>query len=61
MDYQSFHYVFLKYTQNSLEYLIQNMNHKVIQIYHFMLKLLFEIYCYCMSFYVFPYIVNPKI
>ena len=30
MDYQSFHYVFLKYTQNNLEYLIQSMTHLVI-------------------------------
>ena len=30
MDYQSFHYVFLKYTQNNLEYLIQSMTHLAI-------------------------------
>ena len=35
MDYQYFHYVFLKYTQNNLEYLVLSMTHLVIQIHHF--------------------------
>ena len=39
MDYQYFLHAFLKYTQNSLEYLKQNMIHLEIQIYHTMLEM----------------------
>ena len=49
MDYQSFHYVFFKCTQNSPEYLLQNMIHLVIQIYHSMVELILQICCYYMS------------
>ena len=41
MDYKYFSHAFLKYYQNSLEYLIQNMIHQVIQVYHSMLELTF--------------------
>ena len=41
MDYQCFIQGFLKYTQNDLEYLIQNMIHQAIQICHSMLELIF--------------------
>ena len=34
MDYQYFLHAFLKYTQNNLEYLVQNMIHQVIEIYY---------------------------
>ena len=37
MDYQYFLHVFLKYTQNNLEYPILNMIHQAIQIHHSML------------------------
>ena len=50
MDHQYFHHAFLKYTQNNLEYLIQNMTYLKIQINHSMLELMFQIYCYCMGF-----------
>ena len=40
MDYQYFLHAFLKYTENNLEYLIQNINHLVIQIYHSMLVMI---------------------
>ena len=50
MRYRYFFRAFLKYTQNSLKYLIQNMIHQVIQIYHSMLNVVLWIYCYCMSF-----------
>ena len=42
-----FTYIFIevlsgfKYTQNNLEYLIENMIHQVIQIYHSKFKLIF--------------------
>ena len=39
-----------KYNQNNFKYLIQDMIHLVIQIYHSMLELIFWVYCYCMSF-----------
>ena len=41
MDYQSSHYDISKYTQNSLEYVMQNMAHQEIQIYKSMLELIF--------------------
>ena len=40
-DYQYFLHAFLKCIQNNLEYLIQNMIHQVIQIYHYMLEEIF--------------------
>ena len=40
INYQCFLHAFLEHTQNSLEYLIQNMNHLVTQTYHCMLELI---------------------
>ena len=37
MDYQYIRYAFLKYNQNNIEYLKQNMIRQVIQAYHTML------------------------
>ena len=59
-DCQYLHCVFLKYTQNSLEYLIQNMIPQVIQIYQSMLELRFKFIVIIWGFYVFPCIVNTK-
>ena len=50
MVYQYFLHAFLKYAQNNLEYLIQNMSHPVIQIYHSIMKMIFQIYYYRMNF-----------
>ena len=41
---------FLRYIQNNLEYLIQNMIRQVIQIINSMLELIFQIYYFCMTF-----------
>ena len=41
MVYQYFLHAFLKYTENNLEYLTQNMSHPVIQNYCSMLVLVF--------------------
>ena len=41
MDYQYFHYAFLNYTQDNLEYLILSMINQVIQIHHSMLEQIF--------------------
>ena len=41
MDYQYFLHAFLKYTENSLEYLIHNMTHLVIQVNHSVFELTF--------------------
>ena len=60
MGYQSFHYMFFKYAQNNLEYLIKNMAHLVIQIYHSMLELIFQIRCYYISFLCLS-VINVKV
>ena len=50
-DYQSFHYVFPeKYTQNSLDYQIQNMIHQVVQLHHSMLEINFKFTSYMIFF-----------
>ena len=41
MVYQYLLHDFLKYTQNNLEYLIQNMIHQALQIYRSKLELIF--------------------
>ena len=41
MAYQYFLHAFLKYTQNDIEYLIQNSIHQAIKTYHSMLELSF--------------------
>ena len=41
MVYQYFLHDFLKYTENNLEYLIQNKTHQAIQTYNSMLELIF--------------------
>ena len=53
MVYQYFLLAFLKYTQNNLEYLIQNMIHQAMQTYHSILELIFQMCCHCMSFFCF--------
>ena len=48
-DNQSLFHVFWWFTQNNLEYLIQNIIRQVILIYHSTLELIFYVYCLCIS------------
>ena len=48
----------LQYNQNDPVYLIQNMIHHKNRIFYSMLKLIYQIYCFYMSFYIFLCILS---
>ena len=51
--------VFVRCTQDNLEYLTLNKNRQAIQIHHSMLDLLFEIHCLCTV--VFLRVINRQV